>query len=51
MYHFTAELFLEGLCALIGKLLVEKDRVQGESFWLENEAAAQENINKAGTFR
>jgi len=38
---------------LIGKLFGEKES-DAETFfnkWLENEAAAQENINKAGTFR
>ena len=50
---FLAETFLSGLCTLIGKLFGEKES-DAETFfnkWLENEAAAQENINKAGTFR
>lgn len=45
---------MEGLSTLVGKLLTEKDHVKGDIFskkWLENEAAALENINKAGTFR
>lgn len=53
-FFISAERLMDGLCALIGKLLEEKNPGRGDALsrkWLENEAAAPENINKAGTFR
>lgn len=47
--------FFHGLCFLVRKLLTEKEsKVHVSSRarnWLIKEAAANENINKAGTFR
>ncbi|XP_053396009.1 E3 ubiquitin-protein ligase rnf213-alpha-like [Mercenaria mercenaria] len=47
--------FLHGVCCLIAKLLKEKESkthvAHMAHHWLINEAAASENINKAGTFR
>ncbi|WAR07198.1 R213A-like protein, partial [Mya arenaria] len=46
--------FLTGLQRLIGKFLKEKEEKTGEyiaQFWMTREAAAAENVNKAGTFR
>ncbi|XP_053396335.1 E3 ubiquitin-protein ligase rnf213-alpha-like isoform X2 [Mercenaria mercenaria] len=47
--------FLHGICCLIAKLLKEKESkthvAHMAHHWLINEAAASENINKAGTFR
>ncbi|XP_053396010.1 E3 ubiquitin-protein ligase rnf213-alpha-like [Mercenaria mercenaria] len=47
--------FLHGVCCLIAKLLKEKETkthvAHMAHHWLINEAAASENINKAGTFR
>ncbi|XP_052808680.1 E3 ubiquitin-protein ligase rnf213-alpha-like isoform X1 [Mya arenaria] len=49
-----ADTFLTGLQRLIGQLLKEKEEKTGEyiaQLWMTREAAAAENINKAGTFR
>ncbi|XP_052808603.1 E3 ubiquitin-protein ligase rnf213-alpha-like isoform X2 [Mya arenaria] len=47
--------FLTGLQRLIGQLLKEKEEKTGGDYiaqlWMTREAAAAENINKAGTFR
>ncbi|XP_052807608.1 E3 ubiquitin-protein ligase rnf213-alpha-like isoform X3 [Mya arenaria] len=47
--------FLTGLQRLIGQLLKEKEEKKGGKYiaqlWMTREAAAPENINKAGTFR
>ncbi|WAR07278.1 R213A-like protein [Mya arenaria] len=47
--------FLTGLQRLIGLLLKEKEEKKGGKYiaqlWMTREAAAAENINKAGTFR
>ncbi|KAL4233165.1 hypothetical protein ACF0H5_007850 [Mactra antiquata] len=47
--------FLRGICSLIAKLLQEKESKHSAAHmanhWLVNEAASNESINKAGTFR